>query len=678
MQPTTKRRRGNGSPPSKQEELIALLAHDDAHAVGALLRLWSLQTDDEKSSRSAAYDNQVGFSGVDAGLLTSFAEQVQSKDWLSPKQMEYLHRMIQKYAGQLLRVGYSPRPIRTERIQSPAPRRRRDRTPEPEPALAKVRAELSPSGKDIDVLFNYDPDLVAAVKQIPGRQFHGHEKVWSVPLVEESVPSLRAHLPGIVLGPRLSAWIEERSRPAAQVPDTIPGLKVGLFPFQHEGVEFIEGRKGRAVVGDEMGLGKTIQALAWLQFHPELRPAIIVCPASLKLNWLAEALKVTDERPLVISGRPRPGDSISGHRVLIINYDILGDWSDRLTALSAKVLVLDECHYIKNRKADRTKASMLLGKQIPHVLALSGTPIINRPVEFFNSLHLVDPGRFRSFWDYAHRYCGAKHNGFGWDFTGASNTAELNALLVKTCMIRRLKADVLQELPAKTRALQPMSLDPAAMKTYKVASARFLEWLASVNPEKVSAAERAEALTKIEALKQLALKAKLDGAVDWIGNFLDCDGKLVVFATHKETIRVLRERFPEGSVVVDGSTSLPDRDVAVRRFQSDPDCRLLIGNLKAAGVGLTLTASSNTCFVELGWTPGEHDQAEDRVHRIGQKDAVTAWYLVAPGTIDEAILAMIDKKRKVLASVLDGRAVDGHSLLSVLLTEMQDGVKNRG
>jgi len=178
----------------------------------------------------------------------------------------------------------------------------------------------------------------------------------------------------------------------------------------------------------------------------------------------------------------------------------------------------------------------------------------------------------------------------------------------------------------------------------------FIGWLQAIDPDKAARAQNAEALAKIEALKQLAIKGKIKMAIQWIRDYLDSDGKLVVFCTHRSTVDSLMEEFGDVAVKVDGSVSGKARDEAVQAFQTRPDIRLFVGNMKAAGVGLTLTAASSAVFLELGWGPGDHTQAEDRIHRIGQEaDAVNIYYLIAEGTIEEQIMGLIDKKRLVLA-----------------------------
>ena len=533
--------------------------------------------------------------------------------------------------------------------------------------IAGKNAVLITSGI-IKITFPFDKTLIEQIKSLPGRRYHneGTSRYWTCPLTKESVHKLSQW--DFSLDQSLQKELIQKKEPISITGELkIPGLKMKLRPFQEEGVKFLEKKNGSALIADEMGLGKTVQTLAWLQWHPELRPAIVVTPASVKLNWQKECnLWMTEPEVQVLSGT-RAGTPITG-RIIIINYGILWHWIEHLTSINPKVLVMDECHYIKNSKALRTKAIKLLVKPISHRIGLSGTPIINRPMEAYNAIKIIDGSILPGFFPFAMRYCGAKHNGFGWDFTGASNTEELHEKL-SGVMIRRLKKDVLKELPPKTRSVVPMQL--SNMKEYKKAETDFISFVKETKGAKAAGkAGNAKQLARIEGLKQLAVKGKIDSVVDWIKDFLEIDGKLVVFATHKATIDRLMKEFENVAVKIDGSTSQTDRDKAIAQFQTQETTRLFVGNIRAAGIGITLTAASNVAFVELGWSPGEHDQAEDRIHRIGQEaESINIHYLLASDTIEESIARLIDRKREVLNMVLDGTGADEGSLLSQLIEE---------
>ena len=445
------------------------------------------------------------------------------------------------------------------------------------------------------------------------------------------------------------------------------------------------------IIKDYVVTHNTCQALAYLQLHPELRPALIVCPASLKLNWEKEAkMWTTEERIHVLSGRPKISlkqmkRELTGF--IIINYDILANvkekdesgnkhnvpetgWVDYLKQINIKCIVGDEIHYCKDSKTDRTKAFNDLAKKYEKLIFLSGTPIKNRPIEIYNGVHLIAPYAFPSRFKFAMRYCNAKGNGFGWDFTGHSNVEELHEKLTSTCMLRRLKKDVLPELPQKTRSLVPLEIEN--MDEYREAEFNFSEWIREFNPDRAEGATRVEAIAKIEYLKQICIRGKIKQCMEWIDTFLNSGEKLVVFATHRSTIDQLMERFGKEAVKLYGGMSDKAKEESKERFQKDDDVRLFCGNILAAGVGATLTAASNMAFLELPWTPGDLVQAEDRILRIGQMaDSLNIHFLTASNTIDEMMAEMLESKAKVLGSVLDGVAMEETSLVFDLIKKVK-------
>lgn len=549
----------------------------------------------------------------------------------------------------------------------------------------------------IKMLFPFNLEDIANIKTLTSSKFHDDgagNKYWTAPLRVDTAEKLKWW--GFILQPQLEKFLTKSTLRVDDVSEIeIPGLKKELFPFQKKGVSFIESKDGRAIIADEMGLGKTAQSLAWLHLHPELRPALIIVPATLKLNWEKEInMWIPNPGKIQILYGERPTEPDLYGDLIIINYDILPNeyetfigpdkkkhkkpvkftgWVDYLLQLKPHVLILDEIHYIKENSSYRTKAVKSFNK-VPHVIGLSGTPALNRPIELHNALQLVNRKLIPDRMTYAFRYCGAKHNGFGWDFNGSSNEEELHEIL-QCIMIRRKKVDVLKELPAKIYSYVPIKLDN--QKEYDEVESNFLDWLlANRGEEATERASKAEAFTKIEVLKQVSIKGKIAQIVDWIKNFLDINGKLVIFATHTSTINHIVNKFQGISVKLDGTVSMVDRDKAVESFQNDQNIRLFVGMMdkegKPAGMGITLTASSHVAFAELQWSPYVLDQAADRCHRIGQKDNVTIHYLLAAGTIEEDIALLIDEKRKVLDQILDGKNPEDESLLLSLIKRLKE------
>lgn len=537
------------------------------------------------------------------------------------------------------------------------------------PRLSNKTVELE-DGK-LSVSFPYDKATVSAIKKLGGK-FDPKKKKWSLILSGKNVELLEKM--GFAVHRDVKEALSELKEKvalssAAEADIEIPGLKANLYGYQKAGVKFALERL-RVLIADDMGLGKTVQAIAFLQARKDLRPALIVCPASLKLNWEAEIRKFAESCPENVT------EVLSGENsyepeapILTINYDILASWKTVLEG-KAKVVVLDESHYIKNRSAQRTKAVQEIAKGVEAIICLTGTPVLNRPMDLFTQLNLLAPDEFPDYFQYGLRYCaghkkkifvrGGKEK-YVWDFSGASNTNELYERLRSTVMIRRLKKDVLKELPPKRIAVIPVGLSKP--EEYRIAERDFMYWLkewtkrGKYDQNRLEAAVRAEALAKIEYLKQCAVRLKIKSVLEWVSDFLESGEKLILFAHHRNVINYLEKQFP-GCAVLRGGEDARTKQAAVERFQKDRDCRLFIGSIQAAGVGLTLTAASNVAVIEFPWRPADLDQAIDRAHRIGQTNSVTAWCLVAsvPGmkTVDERIMELLEEKRRVAEQVLDG------------------------
>ncbi len=469
-----------------------------------------------------------------------------------------------------------------------------------------------------------------------------------------------------------AAGLVELSRAADGELD-VPGLGGELKPFQRAGVAYLLARR-RAFLADEQGLGKTIQALATLEAD-DAYPAIVVCPASLKLNWLRELARWLPGRTArALGGGGAGGGGARRGRVhadadadvFVVNYDVLARRLDELCAFRPRALVLDESHLCKNPAAKRTQAAQRLAAAVPPgglVLALTGTPVTNRPGDLVAQLRIL--GRLHEFGSGA---------SFGARFRGADAHVRLHWHLRARCLARRLKADVLPQLPAKTRAIVPIELDNEA--EYRLAERDVIAWLQTQPYDlreldaKVVAALRAERLVRLSALKQLAARGKLRRALAWIHDFCTSGERLVVFARHRDVQQALLAHFPRALHVL-GEDTLAARERAVRAFQEPDGNQLIVCSLEVAGAGLTLTRASNVAFLELDWTPAKHDQAEDRCHRIGQEDAVTAYYLLAAGTVDESIATLLERKRAVIGAVTDGRAEDEEGVVDALVRELR-------
>jgi len=447
-------------------------------------------------------------------------------------------------------------------------------------------------------------------------------------------------------------------------------LPVGfeLYPFQKVGVAFAEASHGRCLIGDDMGVGKTIQALAYASLYPTERPLLVVCPANVKYNWKKEVgLWLPNESIHVVN--TGKADAVKDADVIIINYDLMAKQADRLNRLAPRITVFDEIHYLKNSKAKRTSSSISVGRLSPKVLGLSGTAIASRPAEFFNSLNLLAPSQFTSEWDYKQRYCDPWHNGFGWDFTGASNTQELNERTRDMC-IRRLKKEVLTELPDKVRQFIPIELSKADRSEYDYKQEEYWHTM-DHHAAMGESLPQGFALQMIQDLRHTCGRLKVPSAVSWIRDYHDNTHKpIVVFCHHKDVLGgIHRGLMPSmkgnglRTGIINGDVAASMRATLVSAFQAG-ELDVLLCNTMAAKEGITLTAADTVLFVEREWVPTDEEQAEDRVYRIGQESqSVHAVYLSVSNTIDEHFDRVVEGKRQVVKAVLDGGDVEERKTL---------------
>ena len=458
-----------------------------------------------------------------------------------------------------------------------------------------------------------------------------------------------------------------------------PGMLNNLYPFQKESVVTLINSTKNWLIADEMGLGKSVQVCAYFKLKEDALPAVIVCPASLKLNWQKEVEKWAGVPAYVLEGRTPEylsKEFVKAYPVWIINYDILGSedknkrereqnrkgwctenglkywkkkipvhgWCDEILRHGFKTVVCDEVQYIAESDTIRSRAVAKICNSNSRKIFLSGTPYETRTSQFFTSLHILDPRLFPSRWKFLMDYCNPKKGFFGWQFNGLSNAEELHQK-ISTLMIRRLKKDVLTQLPPKIRTVVPMNVSLKDRKEYQQAEHE-LE-TAVANGEK-------NALTKLANLKQITFNTKKEAVVRWIKDYLQVNSKLVVFVYHKIAFDYLMNEFGDIAVGINGGTPNSDRQKFVDKFQINKKIRLFIGQIKATNAGLTLTASNATCFCEFGSTCVSHVQAEDRVHRISQKaDSVFAYYLVLPDSVDEHMMSILNSRSGDISKVMD-------------------------
>ncbi|XP_044201256.1 DNA annealing helicase and endonuclease ZRANB3 [Thunnus albacares] len=443
-----------------------------------------------------------------------------------------------------------------------------------------------------------------------------------------------------------------------------------LMPFQREGVEFALSKNGRCMIADEMGLGKTVQAIAVAYAFRQEWPLLVVVPSSLKYPWIEELERwIPELQPGDINLVENKSDTMAmgSSKVTVLGYGLLTtDARPLVEALSRQrfaVVVVDESHYLKSRNAARTKILVPFIQSAKRAILLTGTPALGRPEELFMQIDALYPKSFGTWTDYAKKYCNAHFRYFGhrrqWDCRGASNLEELHQRLSRI-MIRRLKAEVLSQLPPKIRQRIPFDLPKEAAKE---ASACFAKWESLMKGMASGVVDTDNPFIEVMGLvtqmyKQTAI-AKAGAVKDYIKMMLEAEQlKFLVFAHHLTMLQACTEAVIEakaGYIRIDGSVPSSERIQLVHKFQNDPETRVAILSIQAAGQGLTFTAASHVVFAELYWNPGHIKQAEDRAHRIGQTSSVNVHYLIAKGTFDTVMWSMLNRKETVTGSTLNGR-----------------------
>ena len=443
-----------------------------------------------------------------------------------------------------------------------------------------------------------------------------------------------------------------------------------LYPFQQEGVDLIDHFNGRALLADEMGLGKGVQTLFWLKRHPEIERAIVVCPSSIKWNWQREAATHVGIRADVLETTKPPKRGFRHNtRLLIINYDILYAWMPYLLKYKPQLLIPDECHLAKNPRARRTRALTALCNETPNVIPLSGTPLTNRPAELWPTLHMIRPDLYPVFWPFGHRYCGAKRQPWSWEFKGATHLKELHTNLKSQMMIRRTKAEVLKDLPAQTSSVVRLPIE--RRRDYNEALHDLASWVKKHDPKKLRGILRSEALTRAGYLLRMVAELKMKYALEWADNYLEeSEQKLVTFSVHRKTVARVHSHYRKSSVVVDGSIRGNKRQSCFDQFNFDKKTRVFAGNLHAAGTGWSCKSSPTVAFFELGYVPGDHSQAMQRVHGLNRGVVGVgsqAFFLVAYDTVEEDLCRLLLKKQKILDRVLDGKRTKQFDVFSEFL-----------
>ena len=446
-----------------------------------------------------------------------------------------------------------------------------------------------------------------------------------------------------------------------------------LYQFQKDGINFGIERKGRILLADEMGVGKSIQAIGISLLFKENWPVLIICPSSLKLVWRDEILKwipdINKDKINIQIFKSGKDQFKSGEKFYIMSYDLTIKLEEKIKNKNFNFIIADEAHYLKSPDAKRTKCLMPIIQKSKRVLLLTGTPILSRPVELYPLLTMLRPDLFHNFSVFGNRYCDPKRNFFGTDWTGSSCAKELNYIL-KNIMIRRLKKDVISQLPPKKRQKVEIQTDSKVIKQIQainISTDGLFQKLNELNNSPSNARidyddedfgdEGDNLLNLFSKVYLLSAEAKAQGVKDYIHYLLDNKCKFLVFAHHKIMLDSIEEEVQKlkiDYIRIDGKVKVEKRQEYVNKFQNDETCLVAILSITACYTGITLTAASTVVFSELHMTPAVMIQAEDRAHRIGQEhECVNIHYLYGPDTLDEILFKMLNQKQNIFSNTLD-------------------------
>ena len=529
--------------------------------------------------------------------------------------------------------------------------------------------EISVIKNDYAISFSYRPHLVEAVKRLPGRKWDDKLKVWTVPLMyRDEVSRFRLQY-GFKLVERKEP-VKEIAEVEIQIKAIPTGdsldlsfMKLQPYPFQRQGIaagiEF-----ERLIIGDQPGLGKTIQSIGIVTYVKAF-PCLVICPSSLKENWRREWEMVTGKKAMILTDAVKRNYKLFHEAgladVFICNYESLKKYFVASIAKEKKwtlkdvyfrkeiemfqSVIIDELHRCKSTTTHQSKFTKGITTGKRFVIGLTGTPVVNKPKDLVSQLYIINQmnqifGNYKHFVD---TYCAGNNE--------ASNLKELNAKLRNNCFIRREKQAVLTDLPDKQRQVVVCEINNR--KEYDDAEKDLIKYLIEykdASDQKIASALRGEIMVKIGILKNISARGKLADVFDFVDDIMEAGEKLILFIHLKEVAAAVMAKY-HGAVSITGSDDMQSRQISVDRFQRDPKVKLIVCSIKAAGVGLTLTASSRVGFIEFPWTFADAEQCEDRAHRIGQKDSVTCYYFLGKNTIDTKIYKIIQAKKAIAEAV---------------------------
>lgn len=441
----------------------------------------------------------------------------------------------------------------------------------------------------------------------------------------------------------------------------INGISGNLYGFQKTTVAWLLNNQGRGLVSLDLGLGKTICSLAYVT-HTKKEKTLVICPVSMKYTWKNEIEKWTKLKTLIIDSKSDVTlEDYQQYDIFVINFDILKKFFTFLTSVKFDCLIVDESTYCKNPKSIRAKATCLIAKRIESVILLSGSPLLNRVVELYTSLNILDPNTWNNYYSFVKRYCNAYQSKWGLDVSGASNIPELKEKISKY-IIRKKKEDVLTELPDKKFINISIKLDSETQQKYQLLENSFIEYLKEIknkSKREIQKALLAETLVKLNELRMLTSIGKINSTKEIIKDIINAGEKVVVFSSFNNPLKELQMNFEDESVIIMGNTSGEDRQKAIETFQNDPNKKIFFGGMLSANMGITLTAGSVVVFLDYDWCPENMRQAYSRIDRIGQKaKSISIYQMVAIDTIDQKMKKILDHKQRIIDQLIEGRATN--------------------
>lgn len=494
----------------------------------------------------------------------------------------------------------------------------------------------------IEISFEFDLTLLDVVRTLPDRDWKKRDRVWVMPLTPWHCAQVIKKLEPV------GFWIDDAVKAQANGKTPKPRRKLpdALYEYQKDGVRFLYGANGRAIVADDMGLGKTAEALVLVNEFSQ--KVLVVAPANVMFKW------ATKEVPMWAKGKSvqvitNGKQELENSDITIISYRLMVIKYEELKIIPFDTIIFDEAHALKNYKAQQTRVSKSLVKGVPHLLFLSGTPFMNRRMELFPLLNMIDPKAWSNAIEFGVRYAGGifEHGHWVRPPVESTNTAELKERL-SSIMLRRTKKEVAKELPELTRSFIPIEIENRRAYAKEVQDTR----ARARNHTRITSAT---ALTLMTKLRQLVGAAKVAPALDLAEDILETGNQVVLFAHHKDVVSSLvaglKARMVARVGIISGDTPAKERQRLVDLFLQD-NFQVMIVTL-AGAEGIDLYTASNIIFVEREWNAAKEEQIESRLHRNGQKNPVTAYYLVAKGTIDEDMNDLVQSKRTEFGLVVD-------------------------